>query len=92
MTDEIVDDIKKKKIHFINGRINGCLRDPDNPFICGKKNRTIKLRKQCRVEVVKQRINGRQKTKDQQTTKSKKHVTILQNNKMIETEINQSYR
>ena len=61
MTDEIVDDIKKKKIHFINGRINGCLRDPDNPFVCGKKNRTIKLRKQCRVEVVKQRINGRQR-------------------------------
>jgi hypothetical protein len=51
--------LKRRKSHFINGRINGCLRDPDNPFVCGKKNRTIKLRKQCRVEVVKQSINGR---------------------------------
>ena len=53
--------LKRRKSHFINGRINGCLRDPDNPFVCGKKNRTIKLRKQCRVEVVKQSINGRQR-------------------------------
>lgn len=60
MTDEILDDIKKKKIHFINGRINGCPRNPENPFVRGKKN-TIKLRKQCKVEVAKQRINGRQR-------------------------------
>jgi hypothetical protein len=63
----------RRKSHFINGRINGCPRDPDNP--CGKKNRTIELRKQCRVEVVKQRINGRQRIiggKKQKTKKTRK--------------------
>lgn len=74
MTDEILDDIKKKKIHFINGRINGCPRNPENPFVRGKKN-TIKLRKQCKVEVAKQRINGRQriieKNKQKQNKKPK---------------------
>lgn len=74
MTDEILDDIKKKKIHFINGRINGCPRNPENPFVRGKKN-TIKLRKQCKVEVAKQRIKSRQriieKNKQKQNKKPK---------------------
>lgn len=70
MTDEILDDIKKKKIHFINGRINGCPRNPENPFLHGKKN-TIKLRKQCNVEVAKQRINGRQRIIEKKQAKTK---------------------
>lgn len=74
MTDEILDDIKKKKIHLINGRINGCPRNPENPFVRGKKN-TIKLRKQCKVEVAKQRIKSRQriieKNKQKQNKKPK---------------------
>lgn len=80
MTDEILDDIKKKKIHFINGRINGCPRNPENPFVRGKKN-TIKLRKQCKVEVAKQRINGRQRIIEKNKQKQNKKPTKNQKQK-----------
>ena len=73
--------LKRRKSHFINGRINGCPRDPDNPFVCGKKNRTIKLRKQCRVEVVKQRINGRQRIIGGGGTKKQKNERPTNNQK-----------
>jgi hypothetical protein len=52
MSDKILTAIKGKKEAFHLWKTNGRLKNSDNTYTINKKNTTIELRKQCRLEIL----------------------------------------
>ena len=52
MSDKILTAIKGKKEAFHLWKTNGRPKNPDNTYTINKKNTTIELRKQCRLEIL----------------------------------------
>ncbi|CAG2239126.1 unnamed protein product [Mytilus edulis] len=61
MNDAIKEAIKKKKLAFHDWKLNGRPKESDSIYLKKKKLTTHILRKECRLEVAKRRINERQK-------------------------------
>ncbi|CAC5404294.1 unnamed protein product [Mytilus coruscus] len=61
MNDAIKEAIKKKKLAFHDWKSNGRPKESDSIYLKKKKLTTHILRKECRLEVAKHRINERQK-------------------------------
>jgi hypothetical protein len=60
VSEKILTAIKWKKEAFHLWKTNGRPKNPDNTYTINKKNTTIKLRKQCRLEIAEKRIQERQ--------------------------------
>lgn len=60
MSDKILTAIKRKKEAFHLWKTNGRPKNSDNTYTIKKKNTTIELRKQCRLEIAEKRIQERQ--------------------------------
>jgi hypothetical protein len=60
MSEKILTAIKWKKEAFHLWKTNGRPKNSDNTYTINKKNTTIELRKQCRLEIAEKRMQERQ--------------------------------
>ena len=60
MSDKTLTAIKRKQEAFHLWKTNGRPKNPDNTYTINKKNTTMELRKQCRLEIAEKRIQERQ--------------------------------
>lgn len=60
MSEKILTAIKGKKEAFHLWKRNGRPKNSDNTYTINKKNTTIELRKQCRLEIAEKRMQERQ--------------------------------
>jgi hypothetical protein len=58
MSEKILTAIKGKKEAFHLWKRNGRPKNSDNTYTINKKNTTIELRKQCRLEIAEKRMQG----------------------------------
>ncbi|CAC5404051.1 unnamed protein product [Mytilus coruscus] len=80
MNDAIKEAIKKKKLAFYDWKINGHPKESDSIYLKKKKLTTHILRKECRLEVAKQRMNEeRQKLINARTSDRKMFYKIIKN-------------
>ncbi|VDI46254.1 Hypothetical predicted protein [Mytilus galloprovincialis] len=77
MTHDIYKAIKAKKSAYCEWNIKGRPQDPTNPLLLHKKITTYELRKICRAENAKLRINDRQKLTEARTMDSKLYYQLI---------------
>lgn len=79
MNDKIWIAIKQKKSAFYEWKVNGRPKDINNIFLQQKKITSYKLRKECRIEVAKRRIEEKNKIINTRTSDKRTFYKLIRN-------------